>query len=107
VIFLWARQRELENGLETRLYDAVREWVADEWPFEHAAYPGRSIEWERWSRIPDETSRSCRPGTLAPDEAAPALLRYAVVDLRRESPDRAMHPPRIPVKYDQPPAAGR
>ena len=54
VIFLWARQSELEGGLETRLYEAVRQWVAEEWPFESPGYPGRSIEWERWSEISDE-----------------------------------------------------
>lgn len=53
-IYLWARQSELSNGLESRLYDAVRKWVAREWPFENAAFPGRSIDWESWSRIPDE-----------------------------------------------------
>ena len=53
-IYLWARQSELSNGLESRLYDAVREWVARVWPFENAAFPGRSIDWESWSRIPDE-----------------------------------------------------
>ena len=53
-IYLWARQSELSNGREARLYDAVREWVARVWPFENAAFPGRSIDWESWSRIPDE-----------------------------------------------------
>ncbi len=54
VIFLWARQSELESGLETRLYEAVRQWVADDWPFENPGYPGRGIEWEAWSEIPAE-----------------------------------------------------
>jgi hypothetical protein len=54
VIFLWARQSELEGGLETRLYEAVRQWVSEDWPFENPGYPGRSIEWERWSEISDE-----------------------------------------------------
>jgi len=53
-IYLWARQSELANGMEDRLYDAVREWVAKEWPFENPAFPGRSIDWEQWSKIPDE-----------------------------------------------------
>ncbi len=53
-IFLWARQSELANGLEARLYDAVEKWVAEEWPFENPAFPGRNIDWESWSRIPDE-----------------------------------------------------
>jgi hypothetical protein len=54
VIFLWARQSELKGGLETRLYAAVREWVAKEWPFKKVAYPGRDIDWNTWQSIPDE-----------------------------------------------------
>ncbi|MDE0973400.1 MAG: hypothetical protein OSA01_14215 [Arenicellales bacterium] len=53
-IYLWARQSELANGLEVRLYDAVKKWTADDWPFENAAFPGRSIDWESWLKIPDE-----------------------------------------------------
>jgi hypothetical protein len=54
VVFLWARQSELKAGLETRLYAAVREWIAKEWPFKKVAYPGRDIEWDAWQSIPDE-----------------------------------------------------
>ena len=54
VVFLWARQSELKGGLETRLYVAVREWIAKEWPFRKVAYPGRDIDWETWNGIPDE-----------------------------------------------------
>ena len=53
-IYLWARQSELANGLEDRLHHAVKNWVAEEWPFENVAFPGRSVDWETWSRIPDE-----------------------------------------------------
>lgn len=53
-IYLWARQSELKSGLESRLYAAVREWVAKEWPFKKVAYPGRDIEWDAWQSIPDE-----------------------------------------------------
>ena len=53
-VYLWARQSELAGGLEDRLYEAVRTWVAKEWPFKSAAFPGRSIAWDAWSAIPDE-----------------------------------------------------
>jgi hypothetical protein len=53
-VFLWARQSELSNGLEERLYRAVREWIDKEWPFKNVAFPGRSIEWESWRSVPDE-----------------------------------------------------
>jgi hypothetical protein len=53
-VHLWARQSELANGLEERLYKAVQEWVAREWPFENVAFPGRGIDWDIWSNVPDE-----------------------------------------------------
>lgn len=52
-VFLWARQSELASGLEARLYDAVREWLASTWPFKRAAFPGRGIAWEEWAKIAD------------------------------------------------------
>jgi hypothetical protein len=54
VVYLWARQSELKGGLESRLYAAVRAWVAKEWPFKKVAYPGRDIDWATWQAIPDE-----------------------------------------------------
>ena len=54
VVYLWARQSELAGGLETRLFAAVKEWLAKEWPFKKVAFPGREISWEEWRKIPDE-----------------------------------------------------
>jgi hypothetical protein len=53
-VFLWARQSELAGGLETRLYTAVRSWIAKDWPFEAVAFPGRDIAWDDWRSIPTE-----------------------------------------------------
>jgi hypothetical protein len=53
-IYLWARQSELAGGLESRLYAAVREWVAREWPFTKVAFPGRDIDWDSWRKILNE-----------------------------------------------------
>ena len=50
-VFLWARQSELASGLEARLDEAVRRWIDQDWPFESAAYPGRSIPWEQWREL--------------------------------------------------------
>lgn len=52
-VYLWARQSELAGGLESRLYDAVREWLAKEWPFKKAAFPGRDIDWDTWRETSD------------------------------------------------------
>ena len=50
-IYLWARQSELANGLDARLYETVEKWVAKEWPFKRPGFPGRSIKWESWNEI--------------------------------------------------------
>ena len=47
-VCLWARQSELAGGLETRLYEAVREWIDNDWPLERVAFPGREISWDAW-----------------------------------------------------------
>ena len=52
-VYLWARQSELAKGLEERLYDTVRSWVAGAWPFQHVAFPGWGISWEDWRETPD------------------------------------------------------
>lgn len=54
VVYLWARQSELAGGLESRLYAAVKDWLAREWPFKKVAFPGRDINWDTWRAIPDE-----------------------------------------------------
>ena len=39
-VFMWVRQEEYE-ALDRDLFDNVRRWVAEEWPFENVRYPGR------------------------------------------------------------------
>ena len=46
VVHLWARHSELAGGLEQRLTEAVKVWIAREWPFRSVAYPGRGLSWE-------------------------------------------------------------
>jgi hypothetical protein len=53
-VYLWARQSELAGGLETRLYAAVKRWIAEKWPFKSVAFPGRDIAWDAWRSIPNE-----------------------------------------------------
>ena len=52
-VCLWVRQSEVASGLDERLFTAVREWIENDWPFESAAFPGRSIPWERWNELPE------------------------------------------------------
>jgi RimJ/RimL family protein N-acetyltransferase len=52
-VHLWARESELQGGLEERLLLAVRDWVAGEWPFKNVAYPGRDMTWEEYRALPE------------------------------------------------------
>ena len=54
VVLLWARQSELDGGLEERLAEAVRQWIAKEWPFRRVAYLGREISWEDYLKLPSK-----------------------------------------------------
>ena len=49
MIFLWVRQSEIENGLDQHLFESVKKWISEKWPFKTIAYPGREISWEEWS----------------------------------------------------------
>lgn len=47
-ISLWVRASEVENKLDSILFDSVKKWVSEVWPFKKVAYPGREIKWEDW-----------------------------------------------------------
>lgn len=53
-VYLWARETKPGAGLDAVLYDTVRLWLKDAWPFSNAAFPGRDIDWDRWNATPDE-----------------------------------------------------
>ena len=50
-VYLWVRESEVENGLDSILYEAVKNWIEKEWPFKKVAYPGREIDWTAWKSI--------------------------------------------------------
>jgi len=47
---MWVRESELNTGLDSRLFETVRIWLKDDWPFENLAFPGRLIPWEDWKK---------------------------------------------------------
>jgi RimJ/RimL family protein N-acetyltransferase len=60
-IFMWARSSELESGLDPLLFETVKKWIVDIWPFSNVAYPGRTISFEDWKNmfkkfVPDDFS---------------------------------------------------
>ena len=53
-VYLWVRESELEKGLDPVLFQAVKQWIAKEWPFKKVAFPGREVDWETWGALPEE-----------------------------------------------------
>jgi hypothetical protein len=50
-IYLWVRKSAFENGLDPILYDTVKKWIINEWPFKKVAYPGREVSWGKWDQM--------------------------------------------------------
>ncbi|MDJ0656139.1 MAG: hypothetical protein QNJ40_18395 [Xanthomonadales bacterium] len=53
-VYLWARDAAIGSPPDSKLYKAVNEWLAERWPFENVAFPGRGIAWDIWNAIPKE-----------------------------------------------------
>ena len=50
-IDMWVRASEIDIGLDSILFDSVKKWISEEWPFQKVAYPGREIKWEDWKSM--------------------------------------------------------
>ena len=50
-IDMWVRASVVELGYDTILFDTVKKWVEEEWPFKNPAYPGRDISWDDWESL--------------------------------------------------------
>ena len=48
---MWVRSSVLDKGFDTILFNTVKRWITEEWPFEKVAYPGREITWEEWELL--------------------------------------------------------
>ncbi len=48
-VYLWVRDDEFLNGLDSILYKAVNKWLKTSWPFRKPAFPGRDIPWKDWT----------------------------------------------------------
>ena len=49
-ITMWVRQSRVAEGLDQHLFETVESWIADFWPFENPAYPGRHISFADWRK---------------------------------------------------------
>lgn len=50
-VYLWARVDDSSKNLESELEACVRNWLAKDWPFANAAFPGRDMPLEDWAMI--------------------------------------------------------
>ena len=51
-VFMWVRESERADDLDSQLFHAVQAWLAADWPFGNVAYPGRTIDWDAWKTLP-------------------------------------------------------
>ena len=50
-VTMWVRSSVLKDGLDAILFNTVKKWLNEEWPFKKTAYPGREISWEDWELL--------------------------------------------------------
>jgi len=48
---MWVRADMLDKGLDQHLYESVKKWLADDWPFEKVAYPRRDLSLEDYNKL--------------------------------------------------------
>jgi hypothetical protein len=58
---MWVRSSESGTGLDDRLFQTVKSWMANDWPFTQVAFPGREIGREEWDSIPPAPFADFRP----------------------------------------------
>ena len=51
MVMMWVRESEALSGLDDHLFETVKKWFVEKWPFGKVAYPGREITWEAWHKI--------------------------------------------------------
>jgi hypothetical protein len=44
-VIMWVTRDSFKKGLDTRLFQTVKTWMNEKWPFEKVLYTGRDIEW--------------------------------------------------------------
>lgn len=50
-VYMWVRKSSYVEGLDTVLFNTVKKWIKEKWPFKKVAYPGRDIDWETWKKL--------------------------------------------------------
>jgi hypothetical protein len=50
-ITMWVRADIVGEGYDDILYQTVQDWIANDWPLQNPAYPGRSVSWSEWEAL--------------------------------------------------------
>ena len=50
-VTMWVRADTLKEGLDEHLFGSVKNWIAEDWPFEKVAFPGRDMSFEEYNRL--------------------------------------------------------
>ena len=50
-ITMWVRTSMLDEGFDAILFNNIKQWIKEDWPFKKVAYPGREITWEEWDSM--------------------------------------------------------
>jgi hypothetical protein len=40
-VYMWVRKSAYDEGLDPVLFETVKKWIEEKWPFKKVAYPGR------------------------------------------------------------------
>jgi hypothetical protein len=51
-VTMWVTKEQFDRGFEDELFQAVKNWIAKEWPFRKVAYPKRDIAEAEWNALP-------------------------------------------------------
>lgn len=50
-IILWVRESEVADGLDEHLFETIKTWLSEAWPFKNPGFPGREISWPEWNKL--------------------------------------------------------
>ncbi len=57
VATFWTIREQADKGFEARLQRDMKAWLAQTWPFEKVAWPGREIPQAEWRALPAKSPK--------------------------------------------------
>jgi hypothetical protein len=53
LVLMWTTP-DAPQGLDGEVYEALKKWMAQKWPFTKVGYPGREMSFEQWDELPEQ-----------------------------------------------------